>query len=193
MRFMRIGMILAISIVSRCQGEPEANYGDSHIQVESEAGFYWPTTGKITQDFYGSDSCPEAGWWIDKDGSVKFHEGGSNFHRGIDIGNASGTKVYAAHYGYVSLAVNAGSGGNVIRVKAPGGGFRTSYSHLASFSVANGEFVTPNTVIGTIGATGEQAYPHLHFAMEVTANRNLALSWLSGEVGTMVISGEQIK
>lgn len=190
MKAMRIGMILAIAVVSRCDRTTDANYGDQHIEIPDQVPvydkFYWPTTGKITQDFFGHDSVPDAGWWIDIDGSLKYHNGGSNFHRALDIENARGTKIYSATYGYVTIHAG-GPSGNAVVVKS--GAWLTKYDHLESFNVSNGEFVTPNTVIGFMGSTGGQSYPHLHFSYQVVRDRQLADCWIEGVPGQMIVSG----
>lgn len=70
-------------------------------------------------------------------------------------------KVYSAGAGIVSKIVsgqscNHGTGilpGNVVYVQH-GGGIVAVYEHLHAVSVSVGEYVTPETPIGTVGATG---------------------------------------
>jgi murein DD-endopeptidase MepM/ murein hydrolase activator NlpD len=44
-----------------------------------------------------------------------------------------------------------------------GGGWRTYYAHLNSFSVSVGQHVSKGSRIGTVGSTGGSTGPHLHY------------------------------
>lgn len=44
-----------------------------------------------------------------------------------------------------------------------GGGWKTYYAHLNSFSVKKGQKVSMGTKIGTVGSTGNSTGPHLHY------------------------------
>jgi murein DD-endopeptidase MepM/ murein hydrolase activator NlpD len=103
-------------------------------------------------------------------------------HRGIDIGAARGTPVYAVADGLVSLSVNfckegnqscGGGFGNYIRVSHPRLPFSESvYAHLQTSLVSQGQFVEKGQQIGTLGNTGSSTGPHLHFE---TWTRNIAI------------------
>ena len=100
--------------------------------------FVWPTSGPITQSYWGA-------------------------HRGLDIGGWTGAPVKAADSGYVTLAAtgwNTGYGNYVI--VDHGNGFSTLYSHLNSVYVRSGESVSRGQQIGSVGNTGNSTGPHLH-------------------------------
>lgn len=71
-------------------------------------------------------------------------------HRGIDLAVAPGTHVRAAAAGTVTFAGRAGD--TVAVTIAHGGGLETTYSTLATTSVAPGDVVRATSWIGTAGA-----------------------------------------
>lgn len=75
-------------------------------------------------------------------------------HRGIDLAVAPGTQVRAAAPGIVSFAGPVGS--RVAVTIAHGGGLETTYSDLASISVAPGDRVRSTTWIGTAGVAHDE-------------------------------------
>ena len=89
-------------------------------------------------------------------------------HEGTDIFAAEGTPVYAATPGYVYSVGDNPYGGNVVTVVG-GGGIRYYYAHLSSFgeNLQEGQYVTPETVLGFVGNTGNAATtpPHLHLGV----------------------------
>jgi murein DD-endopeptidase MepM/ murein hydrolase activator NlpD len=85
-------------------------------------------------------------------------------HMGVDMRVQAGTPVYPLAPG---LVVNVGTdpkGGNVINI-AHDGNVKTYYAHLSTVEVQKGDKVNTNTVIGTVGNTGNAShtFPHLHF------------------------------
>jgi LysM repeat protein len=100
--------------------------------------FAWPARGTLTQGFWSA-------------------------HLAIDIGNRTGTPVYAADAGYVRLAGQDTWGyGNQIVIDH-GNGYLTRYAHLHTILVKAGQSVEKNQQIGTMGNTGRSTGPHLHF------------------------------
>lgn len=89
-------------------------------------------------------------------------------HEGTDIFAAEGTAVYAATPGYVYSIGDNPYGGNVVTVVG-GAGIRYYYAHLSSFAetLQEGQYVTPETVLGYVGSTGnaEGTPPHLHLGV----------------------------
>jgi murein DD-endopeptidase MepM/ murein hydrolase activator NlpD len=89
-------------------------------------------------------------------------------HRGQDIFARRGTAVLSATAGYVVRVGHNSLGGKVVMV-AGAGRRRYYYAHLAGFAaeVRVGTKVTPDTVIGFVGNTGNAAQTpaHLHFAV----------------------------
>jgi murein DD-endopeptidase MepM/ murein hydrolase activator NlpD len=89
-------------------------------------------------------------------------------HEGQDIFAPKGTPVYSATEGYVWRVGQNRLGGNVVYVVGAGGrGYY--YAHLDAFApeISAGDYVTPETVLGYVGTTGNAAGtpPHLHFGV----------------------------
>lgn len=89
-------------------------------------------------------------------------------HEGTDIFAAEGTAVYSATPGRVEYVGPYGIGGNTVTVVGAGG-VRYYYAHLAGYAegLVNGQVVTPETLLGYVGSTGNAAStpPHLHFGV----------------------------
>lgn len=85
-------------------------------------------------------------------------------HLGVDMRTAAGTEVYPMAPGVVSNVGTNPKGGNVINIRHANG-LRTYYAHLGSIRVHKGDKVNNNTIIGTVGNTGDAkgTWPHLHF------------------------------
>jgi murein DD-endopeptidase MepM/ murein hydrolase activator NlpD len=93
---------------------------------------------------------------------------GGRKHEGQDIFAARGTAVRSATEGYVVRVGENYLGGNTIFI-AGAGGRSYYYAHLDSYApnLAIGDYVTPETVLGYVGTTGNAATtsPHLHFGV----------------------------
>ncbi|KUM33235.1 M23 family metallopeptidase [Arthrobacter sp. EPSL27] len=85
------------------------------------------------------------------------------FHWGQDFAARCGTRVYAADAG-VARAVgwHPWGGGNRVEVDH-GNGIITTYNHLESSTVQQGESVKVGEVIAHVGTTGSSTGCHLHF------------------------------
>lgn len=93
-----------------------------------------------------------------------FH--GREFHNGIDIAKPTGTPIYAAADGTVSLAGVYGGYGNCVIIKH-GGGMTTLYGHQSKLACRKGQTVRRGQLIGYVGSTGNSTGPHLHFTVTV--------------------------
>ena len=93
---------------------------------------------------------------------------GGRVHRGQDIFAGKGTPVFSATVGYVVRVGRTPLGGKAV-VIAGAGGRRYYYAHLDAFGpeIHIGKHVTPDTVIGFVGNTGNavRTPPHLHFSV----------------------------
>ena len=93
---------------------------------------------------------------------------GGRRHQGQDIFAARGTAVFSATSGFVVRLGHNPRGGKAV-VIAGAGGRRYYYAHLDAFEpgLRVGRRVTPGTVIGFVGNTGNavRTSPHLHFAV----------------------------
>jgi murein DD-endopeptidase MepM/ murein hydrolase activator NlpD len=93
---------------------------------------------------------------------------GGRLHEGQDIFARRGTPVRTAAAGYVVRVGESRLGGNTVFVVGAGGR-SYYYAHLDSYAagLAVGNYVTPETIIGYVGTTGNAAgtSPHLHFGV----------------------------
>jgi murein DD-endopeptidase MepM/ murein hydrolase activator NlpD len=89
-------------------------------------------------------------------------------HEGTDIFAPAGTPVRSATDGFVYRIEGLSRGGNSVTVVG-GGGRRYFYTHFSAFAseLEEGQFVTPDTVLGYVGNSGNAAGtpPHLHFGV----------------------------
>lgn len=89
-------------------------------------------------------------------------KGASTYHKGLDIAAPTGTPVYAAASGKVTFAGVQGGYGNHIVIRHDDN-TETTYSHLSSILVSQGQNVAQGEVIGKIGSSGTATGPHLHY------------------------------
>ena len=91
-------------------------------------------------------------------------------HRGIDVKGRVGTDVLAAAEGRVTVARDSQDlcGFIVVVVHDPHD-YRTVYCHLATITAKVGETVPRGQRIGTLGTTGQRAWPgyeHVHLELQ---------------------------
>jgi len=120
-------------------------------QLVLKGGLIWPLKGEITSVF---------GWRINP------LWGGKEFHEGIDIAVATGTKVLASADGEVTYQGWMTGYGNLIII-SHGSEVSTFYAHLKSFVVKKGNIVKQGQVIAYSDNTGWSTGPHLHFSVYV--------------------------
>lgn len=94
--------------------------------------------------------------------------GTDRLHKGQDIFAPRGTAVLSATEGYIASIGENSLGGQTVSVVGKGGR-AYYYAHLDSYApgIAEGDWVTPETVLGFVGTTGNAAGtpPHLHFGV----------------------------
>lgn len=90
----------------------------------------------------------------------------SSSHTGLDLAVSLGTAIYPIASGTVTTASYQGSYGNLIIIDH-GNGVQSYYGHCNSLNVSVGASVTTDTVIGTVGSTGNSTGPHLHLEIRV--------------------------
>lgn len=90
--------------------------------------------------------------------------GYSKMHRGVDFAAPTGTPIYAAGSGIVTLAGRRGSYGNYIQIRH-NAEISTAYAHLSRLArhIKRGRPVEQGDVIGYVGSTGRSTGPHLHY------------------------------
>jgi murein DD-endopeptidase MepM/ murein hydrolase activator NlpD len=92
---------------------------------------------------------------------------GGRRHKGIDILAPRHTPILSATEGVIEVKGMRGLGGQVVTVIGPGG-YRHYYAHLEDFGPqAEGDWVQPGELIGTVGNSGNAAVSatHLHYGI----------------------------
>lgn len=87
-------------------------------------------------------------------------------HAGLDIAEETGTPVVATNQGVVRLAEHLLSGGKTVIIDH-GIGLSSTYMHLDSITVDEGQTVARGEQIGTLGMTGYATGPHLHWEVNL--------------------------
>ncbi|MDF7775800.1 M23 family metallopeptidase [Sphingomonas sp. AOB5] len=97
--------------------------------------------------------------------------GASANHRGMDIAAGLGSPVEAPAYARVVKTGRDKSSGNYVVLShgkdANGREIRSSYAHLGSYSVKEGDVVQPGDNFAKVGQTGRTSGPHLHYSVSV--------------------------
>lgn len=87
-------------------------------------------------------------------------------HQGADFTGARGTPVQSGAGAGVARVSRSEKGGNIVTIDH-GGGVVTRYMHLDRVDVKNGQRVTGDTLLGSVGMTGRSSGPHLHYEVIV--------------------------
>lgn len=83
-------------------------------------------------------------------------------HQGIDLRAPGGSSIYPIAAGVVTAVRPDPKGGNTVNVKHPNN-VTSYYAHMGTIAVHVGDKVDTNTVLGTVGASGNaRGFPHLH-------------------------------
>ncbi|MGE5582678.1 MAG: M23 family metallopeptidase [Bacillota bacterium] len=113
--------------------------------------FIWPVKGRISTGF----------------GRIRYVNNIDNGrHSGLDIVSPAGTQVLAANRGRVVYAGNLYVTGLTVMVHH-GLNLFTSYCHLSSIAVKQGELIEKGSVLGKVGSTGLSTGPHLHLTFKI--------------------------
>lgn len=141
------------------------NSSDNGASDVSDKGFIWPVpaSSRITSTF-GNRNQPTAG--------------ASTYHKGIDIGASTGTKIVAAASGTVVTAAYSVSAGNYIML-SHGDGLYTVYMHCSKLLVSVGQTVSRGENIALVGSTGVSTGPHLHFGVNINGEYVDPLKYVS--------------
>ena len=126
---------------------------NSGASVPSTNGFYRPIQyGYITQYYLG------CGTYIESMGIC-------TGHTGIDLSSSNKSiTVYPIASGLVTAKYYDNAGALVLKIKHnyQGQYIYSTYAHLRSWYVNEGQYVTENTALGQMGSTGNSTGPHLH-------------------------------
>ncbi len=84
------------------------------------------------------------------------------FHKGLDIAAPTGTPIFAAAAGTISLAETQGGYGNCIEIQHSDE-YLTRYGHLSKIDVKTGQKVKRGQYIGEVGSIGRSTGAHCHY------------------------------
>lgn len=121
------------------------------------------TTGPVALWTAGPLRAPVPGPVTSPFGVTRSYGGTAEWpHRGADFGSPAGWPVIAPAAGVVVLSRQMTMYGNIM-VLDHGQGVHTSYLHMTSRELKEGQRVEAGQVLGTVGATGFAKGAHLHF------------------------------
>ena len=134
-----------------------------------------PTTQAAGTSTTPSTQAPSSSGWVSPLASytltspfgMRTHPilGYQRMHNGVDMSAPSGTPIYAAKSGKVTVtSYQEGGAGNYVSINH-GDGFSSVYMHMTRYIVSVGQYVTAGQVIGYVGSTGLSTGPHLHFGI----------------------------
>ena len=149
----------------RKKQEEAANSGSLPNIDNTQGGFRWPlgVSGTITCGF-GPRKSPTAG--------------ASSYHKGIDIGVASGTPIYASAGGTVVTAGYSSAEGNYVMIYH-GNSTYTVYMHCSRLATTKGTTVKKGDLIAYVGSTGISTGPHLHFGISIGGTYKNPMNYVS--------------
>jgi murein DD-endopeptidase MepM/ murein hydrolase activator NlpD len=140
--------------ITETPATPAGVAGESWIKNNDKT--YWPVKSKVITSYFGYRKSP---------GGI-----GSRDHKGVDFGEATGTPVYAWKNGTVVFAgATQGGYGNRVEILHENRQLST-YNHLSSYSVKQGQKILGGSILGKVGSTGNSTGPHLHFEIKVNNN-----------------------
>lgn len=135
-----------------------------------------------TQYWSGVWRLPAQGTMSDPFGLMRSINGAPYYpHTGTDIANVKGTPVVAAAGGRVALARKMYLYGNVVVIDH-GAGVYSSYNHLDSIVVAEGQLVSAGDLVGYMGETGFVSGPHVHWEVIISGVRTDPMIWTQAPV-----------
>lgn len=122
------------------------------MRAEPQTPLLVPVAGVRRQDLRDSWNAPRPG---------------GRRHQGIDIFARRNTPVRSTTLGIVATVGTNALGGQIVRILGPGGEWHY-YAHLERFAaIQKGDIVTPGTVLGYVGNSGNArgTPPHLHYGI----------------------------
>lgn len=99
-------------------------------------------------------------------------------HAGVDFMSEPGTPIRASNHGSVALAAALYFTGNTVIIDH-GARLFSVFAHLSESHVKAGDVVTPETIVGLVGATGRVTGPHLHWSVRLNGARVDPLSLIA--------------
>jgi hypothetical protein len=165
---------------------PETSIGllSDQAAVNNERATLAAVYSRFTPERYWSGTwiMPANGFITNSFGLMRSINGGDYYpHTGTDIANDKGTPIAAAASGVVALARPMYLYGNTVVIDH-GAGVFTSYNHLDSINVTEGQNVSMGDLVGLMGETGFVSGPHLHWEAVIGGVRTDPMLWTYGVV-----------
>lgn len=117
--------------------------------------YYQSVCDSETQDLSTCTKDPQSYGWLKPLVRGRLTQNHTSIHHAVDIGgNPEGTAEYAAAAGKVAAVYHEKScGGNIayIHVTVNGVKYTLEYAHMLKVNVKVGQYVTTDTVVGTVG------------------------------------------
>jgi murein DD-endopeptidase MepM/ murein hydrolase activator NlpD len=104
---------------------------------------------------------------------------------GVDLAVPVNTPIKPVALGVVVKVGSDDRSGNFVMVRHPDG-VVSSYAHMGQVTAKEGDQVTPNMAIGTVGLTGDTSGAHVHLRMRDASGKDIdPMSVLGGKPGTV--------
>lgn len=137
------------------------------LQSGQPSAFQSAQKAPVESSSPGGYQAPLKGGWHSSGGYDAFgalRPNGRRGHAGVDMRAPAGTPIYPLAPGVVTSVGTDPIGGNVVNVQHANG-VRSYYAHLSTAKVQKGDKVDNDTVLGSVGNTGNASttFPHLHF------------------------------
>jgi murein DD-endopeptidase MepM/ murein hydrolase activator NlpD len=133
----------------------QVDYFDAKGQSAKKFLMKTPINGARLSSSFGNRKHPILGY--------------NKLHKGTDFAAPTGTPIYAAGNGKVTMYGPNGGYGNYAKVEHANG-YSTAYAHMSRFAkgVSKGSHVRQGQIIGYVGTTGQSTGPHLHYEVYVS-------------------------
>lgn len=133
------------------------------------------TSGQSPAPTFKGYQAPIKGTWYNSggfDSSGALRPNGRKGHSGLDLRAPGGTPLYPIAPGVVTSVGTDPLGGNVVNVQHADG-VRSYYAHMATAKVHKGDKVGYDTVLGTVGDTGNAKGTVFHCHFQVWKDNQL--------------------
>lgn len=131
------------------------------------------------QQWTGAFILPVSGAPTSNFGTRSYYNGRQRSpHAGVDFMSEPGTPIHASNHGIVALAAPLYFTGNTVIIDY-GARLFSVFAHLSEFRVKAGDIVTPDAIVGLVGATGRVTGPHLHWSVRLNGARVDPLSLIA--------------
>lgn len=178
-------------------------YASLHSDTVNKAFYRYQTDDMAEPDYFDEQGksvrrflmkTPVNGARLSSNFGFRKHpiSGYTKLHKGTDFAAPTGTPIYAAGSGIITMIQRHGGYGNYIRIQH-GNGYDTAYAHMSRYhpGLTRGSRVRQGDIIGYVGSTGASTGPHLHY--EVYHNGNaLDIMKLKMPEGTK-LNADQLK